>query len=112
MWRKKIFLLPSGSFGKKFITETTRLLELWNNDSEPMKDIAIKAMMITPALLLQKPGFKSKSKEHSECLQRRINTWDQGDFDSLVREARIIQTKLPTGKQQEQPDKLQNHLQN
>jgi hypothetical protein len=32
-----------------------------------MKDDALKAVM--PALLLQKPSFKSKSKQYSECVE-------------------------------------------
>ena len=32
-WRRNIFILPSGAAGKAFIRETTRLLELWTNDT-------------------------------------------------------------------------------
>ena len=48
-----------------------------------------------PALLLQKPCYKSKANLHSECLQRRLNLWFAGDFDSLVIEARTLQAKMP-----------------
>ena len=53
-WRKNIFLLPSGKAGKQFIRETTRLLDIWTKESVLCK-IALKAVMIMPALLLQKP---------------------------------------------------------
>ena len=62
--------------------------------------------MIMPALLLQKPSFKSKSKQHSECLKRRFSLWKDGDFDSLVREARTIQSKLPKSRMLSSPDHL------
>ena len=47
-----------------------------------------------PALLLQKPSFKSKSKEHTLCLKRRLSQWENGDFEALISEARTIQSKL------------------
>ena len=48
-----------------------------------------------PALLLQKPTFKSTAKEHSQCLSRRLAKWESGKFDELLREASTIQAKLP-----------------
>ena len=48
-----------------------------------------------PALLLQKPTFKSIAKEHSQCLSRRLAQWELGKFDELLREASTIQAKLP-----------------
>ena len=52
-WRKNIFMLPTGSVGKKYVVETTRLLNAWSSNS-PMKDIAF--IPIVPSLLLQKPS--------------------------------------------------------
>ena len=48
-----------------------------------------------PALLLQKPTFKSTAKEHSQCLSWRLAQWELGKFDELLREASTIQAKLP-----------------
>ena len=92
-WRRNIFMLPSGAAGKSFIRETTRLLELWTNDTN-MNHIALKALMIMPALLLQKPSFKSTAKENSLCLQRRLVCWENGQFDVLMSECRAIQKCL------------------
>ena len=36
------------------------------------KDIALKVLIVMPALLLQKPTFKSEAKEHSQCLLRHL----------------------------------------
>jgi len=58
-WRKNLFLLPSGSSGKQFIRETTRLVNSWI-DETPLKDFSFKAIMVMPALLLQKPLRTSK----------------------------------------------------
>ena len=70
-WRKNLFLLPTGKFGKAYIDENTRLMNAWVEDS-PLKNIAFKAIMIMPCLLLQKPFKNSKSKDHKAALQRRL----------------------------------------
>ena len=54
-WRKNIFLLPSGRSGKLYIEETTRLINSWTHKS-PLQDVAFKAIMVMPNLLLQKPS--------------------------------------------------------
>ena len=46
----------------------------------------MKATMIMPALLLQKPHLKSRTKEHAKHLERRLATWKVGDLDSLLDE--------------------------
>jgi len=87
-------LLPSGRAGKEFIEETTRLIHEWVNNS-PLHEIALKALMVMPSLLLQKPNKKSKAKEHADVLSKRLHLWKEGDIDLLVREARFIQLNLP-----------------
>ena len=52
-WKRSLFMIPSGAVGKKYIEEITRLLKLWIHDS-PLKSIALKAIHVMPALLLQK----------------------------------------------------------
>ena len=46
-------------------------------------------------LLLQKPHNKSKAKEHSACLERRLQSWTDGDLNNLLLEGRILQNRLP-----------------
>jgi len=92
-WRRNLFLLPTGKAGKDFIDECTRLIHEWTNNS-PLRDISIKALMVMPSLLLQKPSRTSKAKEHGELLQKRLIQWKDGDIDSLVREVRFIQSSL------------------
>ena len=80
-WRWNLFKLPSGAGGKKFIAETTKWIEFWNQGAIEFRDIALKVLMVMPALLLQKPTFKSTAKEHSQCLSRRLT---HGSWANLV----------------------------
>ena len=71
--RKSLFLLPSGSTGKRFIEEMTRLINSWTFRSE--KDTtAMKPQMVLPTLLLQKTSFTSKSKDNlkKNTLKRKL----------------------------------------
>ena len=45
-------------------------------------------------LLLQKPHAKSKAKEHSIHLERRLKLWRDGNIDDLFQEGRCIQIHL------------------
>ena len=95
-WRRNIFLVPSGAAGKQYIKETTRLIRIWNSRTVPLEHIALKAIMTMPALLLQKPSYKSSAKQHSQCLSRRLTAWQSGDFNILLKEARSIQASIST----------------
>lgn len=92
-WRKNIFMIPSGLAGKKFIEETTRLITNWNNNSQ-IGNVSMKLLFVMPSLLLQKPSKSSKSKEHSECLNRRLTKWFSGDFNDIILECRAIQHRF------------------
>ena len=54
--RQNLFLLPTGKAGKKFIREITRLINCWI-DNTTLKPIALKSIMVMPALLLQNVIF-------------------------------------------------------
>ena len=71
-WKKNLFLLPTGAIGKAYIQEVTRLILAWVNDTQ-LKKIALKAVHVMPALLLQKPSKKSKTKYHIKHLQLRLS---------------------------------------
>ena len=92
-WKRNLFMLPSGKTGKEYIDECTRLILEWVNDS-PLQSIAIKALMIMPSLLLQKCSKSSKANHYAKSLKRRLKLWKEGEFDGLVRELRLIQSKL------------------
>ena len=92
-WKKNLFLLPSGQAGKSFIDEMSRLMNEWIRES-PLKDIAFKAIMVMPGLLLQKPSRKSKSKDHLTSLENRMKLWHAGEIMELLKEAETIQKDL------------------
>ena len=73
-------MLPTGAAAKKHITETTKLMNGWTNNS-PLKDIAFKAIHIRPSLLLQKPSKRSKVKDH---LQRWREELIYGSMEILT----------------------------
>ena len=48
--------------------------------------------------MLQKPSARSKSKEHLECLIRRLELGKKGDINKILREVRYIQGKCVPSK--------------
>ena len=92
-WRKNLFLLPIGAAGKRFINKMTRMINAWVYDT-PIKNIALKALHVMPALLLQKPSKNSKSKDHLKSLERRFEIWKEGKLNELYEEGKAIQDRL------------------
>ena len=92
-----MFLVPSGKSGKQCIEEKTRLINSWIHNS-PLQNVAFKAIMIMPNLLLRKPARNSKSKDHSEALNRRLNLWEEGELTELLIEGETIQKSLSDSK--------------
>ena len=45
--------------------------------------------------LLKQPHKRSKPKEHTKRLERRLKIWRDGDLAALIREGRTIQQRLP-----------------
>ena len=88
-WKRNLFKIPSGKSGKSFVRELSRLFHAFG-DGSAVECVALKAAMILPALLLQKPYAKSKAKEHAAHLE----LWEKGDLDTLVIEGCTIQRQL------------------
>ncbi len=57
--------------------------------------MALKAIAVASILLLQKPHRKSKPREHTSCLERRLQLWSEGEFDDLLNEGKVLQGRLP-----------------
>ena len=86
--------MPLGSVGKSFVAEMAKLYDSFASGSA-LESVALTATIILPILLLQQPHKRSKSKEHTKCLERRLKTWRDGDLAALIREGRTIQQRLP-----------------
>ena len=78
---------------KLVVHEMARLFRLYAEGSA-MEAIALKAVMILPALVLQKPFRESKTKDHIACIERRMIHWNQGNFGLLAQEVRSIQSRM------------------
>ena len=63
----------------------------WNNGTD-LQHISLKAVFVFLAVALQKPGRKSKAKDHQVILSKRLEKWKRGEIEGLVREGRMIQT--------------------
>ena len=92
-WRHNIFKVPSGKAGKSFVCELSRLFRVYA-EGTALVSVALTAAMTLPSLLLQKPHRSSKAKEHTQCLERRMKLWIEGDLDELLREGCTIQQRL------------------
>ena len=102
-WRKNLFLLPSGQYGKKMITLLSEWIGLYNNDT-CFQGIALKVFMVIPALMMQKPSAKSKTRDHVKLLSQRLDLWQEGKLLDLLREGKIIQSKLQSSKRRSSED--------
>ena len=75
-----MFKVPSGKAGKDFINELSFWIKQFNSETK-LNDIALTVYMILPSLLLQKPSARSKAKDHTVALERRLESWKKGDLD-------------------------------
>ena len=104
-WRRNCFTVPFGKAGRNFVSDLSKLYLAFGSASI-LEAVALKAATVFPILLLQKPSRASKTKDHINCLERRLASWSKGDVDELIREGRAIQQRLPKFR----PAKSNNNL--
>ena len=92
-WRNNLFRVPTGKAGKAFVKEVARLFRAFA-DSSALESVAMRAAMVMLVLLIQKPHQRSRQKEHTKHLERRLKLWSDGDIDALLNEGRTIQTEF------------------
>ena len=92
-WQKNMFLLPRGNVGKEFISELTRLINLFNRKTV-WSDIALSLAHIFIPLMLQKPSIKSKAKNNAKYLAKRLEWWKNGNLELLLNECNEVQIRL------------------
>ena len=73
--------MVKGKFDKtsEYYETDCRLMNEWLHDS-PIKGTTFKANLVMSSLLLQKPSQESKSKEHLEALEPRMDLWKSGEI--------------------------------
>ena len=100
-WQRNCFQLPTNATGKEVLAEATRLLTLFNSKTvwEP---VAIQLLIIFFPLLLQKPSARSKAKDHTRCLKKRITLWKEGKVNELLSEGSEIQKRLGSSKKKKE----------
>jgi len=98
-WRNNLFMVPFGKVGTNFVTELSKLFQNYGTASA-MECIALKAAMVIPPLLLQRPHQNPKSHDHVICLERRLSLWRDGNIIllDLLNEGCSIQHHLQTNK--------------
>ena len=97
-------MVPRGKVGTDFIREIARIIRLF---TEPSKwgRVASAQLHIFIPLMLQKPSSKSKAKDHSKYLEKRLKYWNEGDLDRLLSENREIQKKLRRSQEKKKESK-------
>ena len=70
--RKNMFMLLTRKSKNKYIKEVTRLLDAWIQDT-PLRSFRLKGIHIMPAFLSQKPSKASRSRDHSDTLERKLS---------------------------------------
>jgi len=94
-WRANMFELPRSQAGKDFVKEATRLLKLFNTRTR-WEPLAINILLIFFPMMLQKPSARSKSKDHSRYLLKRLQSWKEGSLEEIISEAEVIQKRMTT----------------
>ena len=92
-WRKDKFMVPTNASGKKFIDEISRLLNLLRSKM-PLKNVALKAVHVMPALHLQKPSKTSKAKKPPKSIRKKTEIVGRRKHHrTCVNESKTIQDR-------------------
>ena len=92
-WKRNSFSIPRGNSGKAFVNELARLFSAFANGSA-LERVAFKATIVLPLLVLQKPLWISKPKDHATLLERRLQLWEQGNLRELLNAGRVLQKRI------------------
>ena len=94
-WKSNLFPLPMGNVAAQFVMKLAKFFDIYALESA-QEDSAIMSAMLFPSLILQRPHYKSKPREHIDCLERRLPLWGTADgIRELLKEGNCIQRHLP-----------------
>ena len=88
-----LFVPPNCNATKSIIEEMTRLLREYTNSS-PIAPFAMKALAMIPHLFFQRTHKNSKRSDDIKAVQKRIELWNKGDVEELLKEARALQKRI------------------
>ena len=108
-WRMNLFLVTFGKAGKQFIFQLTKLYRALAEGSA-LEGIALKASKVLTVLTLQNTYRNLKAKVNSRFLERRLNSWKNGQVDELLAEGRSIQKRNFHGGFSPAPSKLDSPM--
>ena len=98
-WQKNFFMLPRGKAARDFLTELTRLINLFTFDTK-WKPLALKFVHVFIPIMLQKPNSRSKAANNAKYLKDRLQMWGDGEVNKLMSQCREIQNNLKKSKNQ------------
>ena len=70
---EEMVLAPRGNAGREFISEMTRLINLFVRKTI-WSDIALRLVLIFTPLMLQTPSRNSRAKDNKKYLEKRLKT--------------------------------------
>ena len=79
--------------GTAFVRELSQMFRAYA-DRSALESVAMKAAMVMPTLLLQKPHRRFKAEDHVIYLEHRLQLWGSGKLKELLDEGRTIQHQL------------------
>ena len=85
-----LFEVPRGNATKKMIREMTFLIRQYTGES-PIQPFALKTLAILPHLICQRTHEKSKTAEDRKAMERRLELWEKGEVQNLLKEAESLQ---------------------
>ena len=90
----------------------TKLIKEWSTTND---DDKLKLLMSMPNLLLQRTTKKSKARENKDHLIRRLELWENEEYENLLKEGQTIQQRLdsPINSQTKEEDLVKafrNHM--
>lgn len=101
-WKPNFITINNNKAGRRFVEFMTICLKPITEASQN-EDKALLAMMILPHLTLAQTKTQVDGSLN-KTLNRRLDSWQLFDLDTLVNEARALQKKKPSSRQTEQKD--------
>ena len=88
-----IFEIPRGNATKRLIKEMTFLISEYTRETH-LSTHALKTLAILPHLICQRTHEKSRTAEDRKAMERRLDLWEKGEIQKLMREAETLQKRV------------------